>query len=77
MYTAPELPEEDVPVLSVIRPLTPVEAESGVAINILPLLPAALEPLRMLTFPPLLEEEAPALRTSSPPVPLLPLPTVT
>jgi hypothetical protein len=77
MYTAPELPEEDVPVLSVIRPLTPVAAESGVAISMLPLLPAEFDPVRMRTCPPLAEEDTPALSTSSPPVPLLPLPACT
>jgi hypothetical protein len=66
-------------VLRTMTPLTPVAPESAVLNSRAPLLrPAELEPLLMVTLPPLAVLEAmPPRSTSSAPVPLLPVPAAT
>jgi hypothetical protein len=79
MYNPPLLPLVESPVLNTINPLTPDVPALPVRNNNEPLDAPAFEPLIIDTRPPDLEakEVAPAMITISPPVPLLPVPTVT
>ncbi len=74
---APLLPDELVPVLTTIMPLTPEVPASAVVIVNDPLDDAVLDPVVIVTAPPVAPGEivAPAVNRISPPVPLLPLPT--
>jgi hypothetical protein len=74
---APLLPDVDDPVLNTILPVTPLSPALGVVSNIAPLLRLLLDPDVRYRAPPVTVEVAkPADSTSSPPVPLFPLPTV-
>jgi hypothetical protein len=79
MYNPPLLPLVESPVLSTINPLTPDVPALPVRNNNEPLDAPAFEPLIIDTRPPDFEakEVVPAMITISPPVPLLPVPTVT
>jgi len=79
MYKPPLLPLVESPVLSTINPLTPDDPALLVRNNNEPLEAPAFEPLIIDTRPPDFEakEVVPAMITISPPVPLLPVPTVT
>ena len=73
MYSAPVLPADELPELSVIAPLI---AALEVLSRTEPLL-AEPDPLITLTRPPVAEEEPPPESTNSPPVPQFPDPTTT
>jgi hypothetical protein len=74
---APLVPEEALPVLSTIMPLTPAVLASLVDSNIEPLLvPVEASPVRIEIWPPDEPVAVPALMKISPPTPTLPLPTV-
>jgi hypothetical protein len=81
MYNAPVLPDPDAPVLKISIPLTPLLTASPVRKTKSPeLLPSKFVPVNIVMRPPLvaLEPEIePERSTSSPPLPLLPVPTVT
>jgi hypothetical protein len=70
------LPELAVPELKTNKPLVPIIPEFAVFNSIDPLLVTELYPLTTDTRPPVLDDEAPAESTNSPPEPLLPEPTV-
>jgi hypothetical protein len=72
----PLFPEVASPVVKVIVPDTLVPA-SAVMIARLPLWPPVPVPDRIANAPPVAAVEVPALSTSSPPVPLSPVPTAT
>ncbi len=76
MYNAPLSPLLDVPVLNTIIPLTPASPALGVDINTLPLDDTVLYPDTIDIRPPDDEDDMPADNTNSPPVPLLPEPTL-
>jgi len=63
----------------VIKPLTPLLPALAVSKTILPLLAVTLYPVVIVTVPPVVPVPVvdPAERKKIPPVPLLPLPTVT
>ena len=73
------MPVDELPVLSTNRPLTPAVPAFAVLINNAPLVVADPYPLTNDTRPPdaVANDDVPADRISSPPVPLLPDPTVT
>ena len=76
-YTEPLSPDDAVPVLTTIKPLTPVVPALNVLSSNAPLLEADPLPLTKLTRPPVPPLDLPPDRTNSPPEPLLPDPTVT
>ena len=78
-YSAPLLPELDVPLLSTSQPLTPLAPALPVCSNTLPLDVAELYPPIKYSCPPLPDapDVVPAVNTNSPPDPELPDPTVT
>ena len=76
MYNAPLTPILALPVLSTRIPLTPATPAFDVCKSNAPLLVAVPVPLVIDTRPPVAEDEVPADRMISPPVPLLPDPTV-
>jgi len=71
------LPELAVPVLNTNKPLTPFTPEFDVFNSNEPLVDAKPNPLITDNRPPLEDDDVPADKTNSPPVPLLPEPTVT
>jgi len=81
MYNAPVFPDPDAPVLKISIPLDPLLTASPVLKTKSPeLLPSKFVPVNIVMRPPLvaLEPEIePERSTSSPPLPLLPVPTVT
>jgi len=79
MYNPPLLPLVESPVLNTINPLTPDVPALLVRNNNEPLDEADPKPLIIDTRPPDFEanDVEPAMITISPPVPLLPVPTVT
>jgi hypothetical protein len=76
MYNEPLSPALDVPVLKIIMPLTPLTPAFDVTISTDPLDVEDPYPLCMTWFPPDANEDEPEDNTISPPVPLLPEPTV-
>jgi len=77
--TAPELPDAAVPLLNNSEPDVPDEAAFEVATVMEPVVALLLPPAMIDTEPPVCEAAvvAPADRTRTPPLPLLPVPTAT
>jgi len=73
----PLSPNDELPVLNIIDPLTPEEPEFDVLNKKLPEDVAEPVPVMILTRPPLADDDKPAEMTTSPPTALFPAPTVT
>ena len=77
MLRLPLFPDEAIPVLKVINPLTPDGPELDVLSDKDPLLPIVPTPDTNEIAPPVFPDEIPAERLIEPPEPLLPEPTST